>query len=54
MWEDGTINYAVVFEAEVNKMLTIVVPHTTAMASYSSVTVVIIGSNLGVHITYDQ
>lgn len=36
MWEDGTTNYAVDLKAEVSKTLTIVVPHTAAMTSYSS------------------
>lgn len=54
VWEDGTTNYTVVFKAEVDKTLTIVIPHTTAMPPYSSVTVVISGSNLGVHVTHNK
>lgn len=54
MGDKGSTNYAVVFEAEIIKTLPIIFAHTTAMAPYSSVAVVVIGSDLGIHVAYNQ
>ena len=52
--KDGTSNYIVVVQAEINKAFTIVIHHATTMFAHGSFAVGVFRTNFDIHVSDDQ